>query len=134
MVAGPPCHGKKAAACAANPSRTSQYKLIPEAIRLRFSLPEGACVCKSKKCWRVFGMAEEPRKPGRPRKRAREEDPTTPVFAAVGVPSASASRSKPSIIVKIHSFKEARCVRRLAPAPPHACKPTTRFFATGSRR
>jgi hypothetical protein len=125
MVATGPCHGKKATACAEDPSRPSQYKKIPEEIRIRFNLPEGACVCKSNLCRRVFGMAEEPKKPGRPSKRGREE-PSTPVFSAVGVPS-SATRTKPSIVVKIHAFKEARCActPRL---PARMLAPTDRAF------
>ena len=55
MSAGPPCCGKSAPACAANPNRPSQYKFIPPEIRLKYpELPEGACVCKSKVCWRVL--------------------------------------------------------------------------------
>ena len=76
---------------------------------------------------RVFGMAEEPKKPGRKPKRARE-DPSTPVFAAVA--SGSAMRTKPTVIVKIHSFKEASEVRRLT-CPPRmlgADECTARFL------
>ena len=106
MPAGPPCHAKKAEACAADPSRPSQYKYIPTEICERFGLPPGACVCKSKDCWRVFGMAEPKKPPGRPSaavKRAREEC-LTPVFSV-----STSSRSKPAIVVKIHSFKDSRC-------------------------
>ena len=106
MPAGPPCFAKKAEACAADPSRPSQYKLIPSEICERFGLPPGSCVCKSKPCWRVFGMADDPKPPGCPSaavKRAREECPT-PVST-----TSAASRSKPAIVVKIHSFKDSRC-------------------------
>ena len=105
MPAGPPCFGKKAEACAADPTRESQYKYIPTEICEKFGLPPGACVCKSKKCWRVFGMADDPKPPGRPSaavKRARE-DSITPVLNV-----SVSSRSKPTVIVKIHSFKDAR--------------------------
>ena len=106
MPAGPPCFGKQAEACAANPSRPSQYKLIPAEICEKFGLPPGSCVCKSKDCWRVFGMAEPKKLPGRPSAavtRAREEC-LTPVFSV-----STSSRSKPAIVVKIHSFKDSRC-------------------------
>ena len=106
MPAGPPCFAKKAEACAADPSRASQYKYVPKEICERFGLPPGACVCKSKHCWRVFGMADDPKPPGRPSaavKRARE-DCLTPVSNV-----STASRSKPALVVKIHSFKDARC-------------------------
>ena len=72
---------------------------------------EGACVSKSNLCRRVFGMAKEPKKPGRPSKRGREE-PSTPVLSAVGVPS-SATRTKPSIVVAGSS-----CSAILAPTCP----------------
>ena len=91
MPAGPPCFGKQAEACAANPSRPSQYKLIPAEICEKFGLPPGSCVCKSKDCWRVFGMAEPKKPPGRPSaavKLAREEC-LTPVFSV-----STSSRSK----------------------------------------
>ena len=106
MGAGPPCVAKKAAACAADPSRPSQYKLIPTEICERYGLEPGSCVCRSKPCWRVFGMADDPKPPGRPSaavKRAREEC-LTPVFSV-----STSSRSKPAIVVKIHSFKDSRC-------------------------
>ena len=105
MPAGPPCFGKKAEACAADPTRESQYKYIPTEICEKFGLPPGACVCKSKLCWRVFGMADDPKPPGRPSaavKRARE-DSITPVLNV-----SVSSRSKPTVVVKIHSFKDAR--------------------------
>ena len=105
MPAGPPCFGKKAEACAADPTRESQYKYIPTEICEKFDLPPGACVCKSKLCWRVFGMADDRKPPGRPSaavKRARE-DSLTPVLNV-----SVSSRSKPTVIVKIHSFKDAR--------------------------
>ena len=112
MSAGPPCWGKSAPACAANPNRPSQYKFIPPEIRLKYpELPEGACVCKSKVCWRVFSMAPEPKPAGRPSaavKRAREEC-STPIFN-----SSTTSRSKPAVVVKILSVKDARCFA-------HAC-------------
>ena len=106
MPAGPPCFAKEAVACAANPSRPSQYKYIPAEICESFGLPPGSCVCKSKDCWRFFGMAEPKKPPGRPSaavKRAREEC-LTPVFN-----TSTSSRSKPAIVVKIHSFKDSRC-------------------------
>ena len=106
MPTGPPCYGKATPACAADPNRPSQYKYIPADVRAQHGLPDTACVCKSKDCWRVFGMADPKKAPGRPSaavKRAREEC-TTPIFNG-----SSASRSKPAIVVKIHSFKDARC-------------------------
>ena len=121
MPAGPPCVAKKAAACAANPSRPSQYKLIPKEILDKYGLPDGACVCKSKLCWRVFDMADEPKKPGRPSaalKRPRE-DCSTPVFNA-----STASRSKPAVVVKIHSIKDARCRPPLRRAASYRCAQT----------
>ena len=114
MPTGPPCFAKAAEACAANPSRPSQYKLIPAEICEKFGLPKGACVCKSKDCWRHFGMAEARGQPGRPSaaaKRAREEC-STPIFN-----TSPSSRSKPAIVVKIYSFKDARC------RPPSATPP-----------
>ena len=51
-------------------------------------------------------MADDPKPPGRPSvavKRAREEC-LTPVFN-----TSTSSRSKPAIVVKIHSFKDSRC-------------------------
>ena len=51
-------------------------------------------------------MADDPKPPGRPSaavKRARE-DCLTPVSNV-----STASRSKPALVVKIHSFKDARC-------------------------
>ena len=106
MPAGPPCFGKKAEACAADPNRPSQYKYIPAELLAQHGLPDGACVCKSKLCWRVFGMADDPKPPGRPSalgKRVRE-DCLTPVFD-----TSRSFRSKPAVVVKIHSFKDARC-------------------------
>ena len=106
MPAGPPCFGKKAEACAADPNRPSQYKYIPAELLAQHGLPDGACVCKSKHCWRVFGMADDPKPPGRPSalgKRVRE-DCLTPVFD-----TSRSFRSKPAVVVKIHSFKDARC-------------------------
>ena len=38
MPAGPPCFGKKAEACAADPRRKSQYKYIPTEICKKFGL------------------------------------------------------------------------------------------------
>ena len=101
-----PCSARQAPACAADPSRPSQYKYVPEELRIRLGLPEKAVVCKSKECWRHFGMAEAKKPPGRPSaavKRQREEC-LTPIFN-----TCSSSRSKPAIVVKIHSFKDARC-------------------------
>jgi hypothetical protein len=121
MPAGPPCHAKKAEACAADPSRPSQYKYIPTEICERFGLPPGACVCKSKHCWRVFSMADEPKPPGRPSaavKRARE-DCLTPVFNV-----STTSRSKPAVVVKIYSFKDARCRHSAARCPRYRCAQT----------
>ena len=118
MPVGPPCFAKKAAACAANPSRPSQYKYIPAEICAERGLPDGACVCKSKECWRYYGMADEPKKPGRPSaaaKRQREEC-LTPIFN-----TSSASRSKPAVVVKIHSFKDARCVACMRLTPLRFC-------------
>ena len=106
MPAGPPCFGKVAEACAANPNRASQYKYIPAEARAEHDLPEGACVCKSKDCWRRFGMADEKRRPGRPSaamKRARDD------YSVVSATIVSTStRSKPAIVTKIHSIKDAR--------------------------
>ena len=121
MPAGPPCFGKQAEACAANPSRPSQYKLIPAEICEKFGLPPGSCVCKSKDCWRVFGMAEPKKPPGRPSaavKRARE-DCLTPVFNV-----SNTSRSKPAVVVKIYSFKDARCRHSAARCPSYRCAQT----------
>ena len=101
-----PCFARVAAACVADPNRPSQYKLIPADIRAKHGLPDNAAVCKSKDCWRHFGMAEERGQPGRPSaaaKRQREEC-LTPVFSI-----SMSSRSKPPVVVKIHSFKDARC-------------------------
>jgi hypothetical protein len=106
MRAGPPCFANKADACAVDPSRASQYKLIPADKLAQYSLSKDACVCKSKICWRVFGMADEPKKSGSPSsamKQAREEC-STAVFNV-----SSALRSKPAVVVKIHSIKDARC-------------------------
>eukprot|EP00966_Prymnesium_polylepis_P115029 2658639-Prymnesium_polylepis.1 len=117
-----PCFAKQAPACAANPSRPSQYKLIPDDIRAKHGLPEKAAVCKSKDCWRHFGMADPPRVPGRPSaavKRQREEC-TTPVFN-----TSSSFRSKRAIVVKIHSFKDARCHPLLRHAACYRCALTT---------
>ena len=106
MPTGPPCHAMMAPACKQNPNRDSQYKYIPEEKRIELGLPEGACVCKSPLCWRKMGMLGEPGKPGRKpaAKRGREDEVCTPIF---GMP-AVASRSKPKIIVKILSIKDAR--------------------------